>query len=86
MVEETGGIMIVFEQHGVQFHSRIDAVFKNLIQLTLWLEPTREEIKWLKNECDRISSDRTRVTLLVYHNFRVALFVNDVSEKNYVKM
>lgn len=52
---------------------------KNIVRLTNWLDPINEEFEYLESEYHRISSDPSRKCYIVYHQARIALFVNDVT-------
>lgn len=59
-----------------------EAEEKGLIQLTLWQWDRADEVRWLKKECERISSNKARTCILVKDNKgRLALYVNDVADR-----
>lgn len=71
---------ITAEIDGVPFYSLDDARQIGYIRLTKWLPVQAEEADYLVKEKARIDRDPARRTLLVHHEWRIALFVNPVAE------
>lgn len=61
------------------FYSLATAEFEGLIRLTVWLAKKDSELEFLKKEYDRIGVSPDRDVMLVEHNGKWALFVNDIS-------
>mgnify|MGYP001593605232 CR=1 FL=1 len=62
----------------VKIYTLQEAGILGLIQQTLWLPECNEEFSWLKIERNRINNDRNRTAIIVCHNHKLALFVNEV--------
>lgn len=63
------------------FYSPRRAFKDGLIQLTKWLSPTPDNVKYLIGEHNRINQDPNRIAMLVKSktSCRIALFVNPVA-------
>ena len=53
-------------------HQHID-----MVRLTKWLPPCREDLEYLEKEFERISSDISRKCFIVFNVGKLALFVDD---------
>jgi len=58
----------------------------NIVRLTKWLPPVKEEFDYLSVEYKRISSDVRRECYLVYHAGKIALYVNDITNGAFEKL
>lgn len=52
---------------------------RKIVRLTKWLPAVEKELQFLEKEYQRITSDPTRIGIIVYHNGQVALYVNDLT-------
>ena len=50
---------------------------ENMVRLTKWLPPCREDLEYLEKEFERISSDISRKCFIVFNIGKLALFVDD---------
>jgi len=62
------------------------AAFENMIQLTKWLPAVSVEFNYLEKEFHRIMKDTTRKCLIVYHDSKIALFVNDMTDGAFAQL
>lgn len=62
----------------MKYESLLDARNNKLIQLTIWLKNNNDEREHLKAEFIRISKVAGRQCMLVLHNGKIALFVNNM--------
>lgn len=61
-------------------------VLRGMIQLTKWLLITDEEIQFCDREQKRISSDKNRKCVIVYHAGRIAVYVDNVAGDAYDRL
>lgn len=60
--------------------------FDNMVRLTKWLPPCREDLEFLEHEYRRISSDPLRKCFLVFNIGKFALFVDDLTDGAFDKL
>lgn len=65
----------------MQFNTLSEARTAGLIQLTEWCRHCDIEERYLEKEVTRIKQNKTRTTMLVKFGNHIALFVDDIAEK-----
>jgi hypothetical protein len=58
---------------------KISDIPVKLVQLTKWLPAVPTELDFIKSEYERIKADKTRVCIVATSDYRIALFVNDMT-------
>ncbi len=60
--------------------------YDNMVRLTKWVSPCREDLEYIEKEYHRISNDRSRKCFIVFNIGKFALFVNDLTNGEFDKL
>jgi len=64
----------------MEFKTLKTAKILNLVQLTIWLSITNEHKAYVRKVHDHILLDNKRISIIVEHNLKIAVFVDDVTK------